>query len=218
MGRQPIEPGNTTPLSVQVEKLVHTLRPVAAEMVKADERATVVIATDGIPNSPGNFLHQMKQLQQLPVWVIVRLCTSEDNIVEYWSNLDKSLEAPLEVLDDLQGEAREVSRCNSWLTYAPQLHTARMFGLRNLLFDRLDEAPLSPSQVKQFCELLLGCGPLPEPELDSAAFLQQLKVAVKAAGKVYDPLRRRMRPWVNMTRLTLKLLAWQHLGACGRCF
>ena len=93
-----------------------------------------------------------------------------------------------------------------------------MFGLRNLLLDRIDDAPLSPSQVKQLCELILGCGPLPEPELDSAAFLQQLKVAVKAAGKVYDPLRRSMKPWVNMTHLRLKLLAWQYLGACGRCF
>ena len=37
------------------------------------------------------------------------------------------------------------------------------------IFDVIDEAELLPSQIKTFCEALLGCPSLPEPELDPLA-------------------------------------------------
>ena len=72
--------------------------------------------------------------------------------------------------DDEFGEAEEVHALNGWLSYGPLLHRAREFGMHNKIFDILDEQALVPSQVKQYCETLLGCGVLPEPEADLAAF------------------------------------------------
>ena len=43
-------------------------------------------------------LHCMEQ--------VVRLCTDEDRIVEYWNNIDAQLEVDMDVLDDLSGRGR----------------------------------------------------------------------------------------------------------------
>jgi hypothetical protein len=52
----------------------------------------------------------MRPLQQLPVWVVIRLCTNEDRMVEYWNNIDSVIELNMDVIDDPQGEAAEIHR------------------------------------------------------------------------------------------------------------
>ena len=52
----------------------------------------------------------MRPLQQLPVWVVVRLCTNEDKMVNYWNNIDSAIELNMDVIDDPQGEALEIHR------------------------------------------------------------------------------------------------------------
>lgn len=195
-------PGGTTPLTEAVMRVVAMIEPHARELRACGETVTVILATDGLPNDSRTFELAMQQLQRLPVWLVVRLCTDDDKIVEYWNSLDEQLEMPLEVLDDLQSEAQEVTSNNGWLTYAPQLHTARLFGLPGKLFDAIDETALTPSMIKEFIEDLLGCSELPEPEVDANSFVDAVRSKLRELPEVLNPRSMQMQPWVDVRRLS----------------
>ena len=76
--------------------------------------------------------------------------------------------------------------------------------MHDKLFDLLDEAALLPSQVRQFCELLLGV-PLPAPDVDAAAFVEALRAAMKPMPPVFDPLSGRLKPWIDVNMLKRQL-------------
>lgn len=83
--------------------------------------------------------------------VVIRLCTNEDRVREYWNKVDSHLELEMDVLDDLQAEAEEIFRLNPWLTYGEPLHRLREWGVSVKEIDLLDEALLSADQMKAVC-------------------------------------------------------------------
>ena len=80
------------------------------------QKAAVIIATDGL-STDGDVAEAMKPLQRLPVWVVIRLCTSDATVVEYWNHIDKQLELEMDVIDDVNCDGVQVEKVNPWLTY-----------------------------------------------------------------------------------------------------
>merc|ERR1711988_594224 len=109
-------------------------------------RTVLVIATDGLPTSQGyaptdtakaEVVQVMRQLSvDLPVFLVIRLCTDEDDVVAFYNRIDEEEELLLEVIDDLESEAQEIcDKGNDWLTYSPMIHMIREGGTFVKLFD-----------------------------------------------------------------------------------
>lgn len=112
-----LEPRGLTPLAAATNRITAKIVPMAPALMMKNQRVCVVIATDGTPTDDG-FQEALGRLQALPVWVVVRLCTDEDSVIDYYNDLDAAMEAPMEVLDDLLGEAHEVCKLNRWCATA----------------------------------------------------------------------------------------------------
>merc|ERR1712224_266562 len=142
-------------------------------------------------------------MSELSVFVVIRLTTDDDNVISYYNDLDEELEWPLEVLDDIENEAKEIrQQGNGWLTYSPLLHRIREGGTFVKLFDLLDERQLTPTEVSLFTQLLLrreGDAPMPRT---AEEFCKALRAAVYEAPLVYNPITQRMVPPVDVLQVS----------------
>jgi len=116
-GLADLEPRGLTPLAAATNLITAKIVPMAPGLMMKNQRVCVVIATDGHPTDEG-FQAALGRLQALPVWVVVRICTDEDSVIDYYNDLDAAMEAPMEVLDDLCSERR--TRCASSTAGAPR--------------------------------------------------------------------------------------------------
>lgn len=146
-------PAGGTPLCSHIRDIADSIRSVEADLRATGQRVCVIIATDG-EASDGDIREALRPLKALPCWVILRLCTGEQRILDYWNAIDQELELNMDVLDDLVGEAKEVVRCNPWLSYAEPLHRLREFGVSLKEMDLLGESLLSKEHLKKICRLM----------------------------------------------------------------
>ena len=119
-----LSPGGGTPLCQHIREVVAEIASMASALRADGRKVTLVITTDGEAND-GSLAEAMEPLKDLPVWVVLRLCTDEAAVVDYWAGIDQVLELNIDVLDDLGSEAAEVRKVNPWLLYGEPLHRLR---------------------------------------------------------------------------------------------
>ena len=159
---------------------------------------------DSTDEEQQEFILHMKALQALPVWIVVRLCTDDQSVVNYYNQLDAMLELPLEVIDDYFGEAREIQKVNPWLNYTLPLHRCREMGYHHRIFDLLDERLLNKDELKEFVELLFGQGILisfPDIHINWKEFASNLTKEVELEGKQFNPMTKKHMSWFDMKQL-----------------
>jgi len=209
-------PTGRTPLCEQIRQVVARIQPQAAALRASGQKVAIVIASDGAATD-GNIEEAMRPLQSMPVWVVVRLCTDDEKVVQYWNQIDEDLELDMDVIDDLSGEAAEVAEHNRWLTYSASLHRLREWGSTSKILDILDEKTLGISEMKELVELILGdtAMDLPNPQLDYIAFETALKLLQEQTKQVWDPLRNRKCPWFDERKLRQTYDKGVSAGGCN---
>lgn len=207
------QPSGCTPLTSHILEIHGEVSKMAPELTRSGMKVAIVVATDGLPTDErgyggashnSEFVDALRMLEGLPVWVVIRLCTDDDNVVSFYNDLDGQLELSLEVLDDFRGEAEEVTNQNPWLNYGLPLHRLREFGCHNRLLDMLDERPFLKSDIRDFFFLLFGrenFDGLADPSVDWDAFVQDISRVLQTESYQYNPMTERSSPWINMARL-----------------
>jgi hypothetical protein len=206
-------PSGATPLAKHVTHIRNFVTPMASQLQREGKLISVILATDGLPSDDnGNeghvifdqFVQALKSLEGLPVWIVVRLCTDDDRVFDFYNSIDAQLSLPYDVLDDFFGEALEVYLRNPWLNYALPLHRFRESGLYFHVLDALDEEALPFRDLHQLCVILFQHGQsLPDPARDWLAFLHRLAPLLSQEKWHYNPITKTLGPWIDLRRLHL---------------
>lgn len=207
------QPGGVTPLTQHLKEIRASIMAMDPTLRQNGGKVAVVIATDGVPSNDfggsddvvkREFMDAMKSLEGLPIWIVVRLCTDDESIVDFWENLDNNLEMNLDVLDDFLSEAAEVHKVNPWLNYGLPLHRMRELGFYHRLFDLLDERRFTKDEVREFCVLLFGRSSMdgvPDPEADWKIFVERISRLNDGEQKQWNPTSKKMEKWIDLSQL-----------------
>ena len=192
-------PGGGTPLCRHISEVINKVRENESELRRTGQKACIIIATDG-ESSDGDLAKAMAPLQHLPVWVVIKLCTDDTRVVEYWNAIDEKLEIDIDVLDDMSGESSEVYNVNPWLNYCEPIHRMREFGVPLREMDLLDERLLSADQARQVISILydISLTELPHPEADFEGLVRRIEALNRDYGKYYSLHYKRMLPLIDI--------------------
>jgi hypothetical protein len=209
-------PSGGTPLCRHINDVVNYLRHHEQEFRQNGQVASLVICTDGV-SSDGDVTVAMRPLKQLPVMIVVRLCTDSDDVVAYWDRVEKDLEMDLDIIDDFFGEGKGVYEHNPWINYGEPLQRLREFGVKVKELDMIDEKLLTVQQMQKFLGYLFNCRSqdVPDPQFDWATFETWVANQLKALPLTYNPnsTSTGVEPWIDMR----KLRACYHPNDGGCC-
>jgi len=222
-----IQPGGPTPLVERLKEIYSRIEREHAALVQAEQQVIVIIATDGLPTSAisgtsttldkRQLAEMIRRLAgKLPVHIVIRLTTDDEDVVDFYNKLDEELEMPLEVIDDMKSEAKEIrTQGNGWFAYSPMIHMMREQGTFVKLFDLLDERRLMPMEALLLARMMLQESKdtsVPRDPEELCVFAERFLAKAKP---VYNPLWRGKGPCIHVSSLRRALIPWrQRVAAC----
>lgn len=207
---QNTQPDGVTLLTQHIEAIRETVTAMQPQLTQNGTKIAIVIATDGMPSDEEGysyasvkqeFVDALRSMEGLPVKIVVRLFTDEEEVVQFWNDLDSQLELSLDVLDDFVSEAREIYKKNPWLTYGLPLHRIREMGFQHPSFDLLDERKLSRDEVRDFLHILFGSFEAPDPQGDWKGFTEAVELLMAKEKDQWNPVHGKIMPWIDTEQL-----------------
>jgi hypothetical protein len=146
-------PRADSPICKAVNEVVTKMRAMEAGLRESGKKALLVILTDGA-SSDGDVVAALKPLEGMPVQIIIRVSTDDNVVIEYWNNVNTSIDINVLMLDEIEHEGVQIEEVNSWLTYGPALHRAREYGAALSFLDNVDYCQLSQEDIKSTVQML----------------------------------------------------------------
>ena len=143
------------------------------------------------------FIDAMKALESLSVDVTIIL---GETMIPFLNVLDSELERSKIVPGHLS-EANEIGKYQKWLNYSTHLHRCRKFGCTTQELEVLNKRKLTVSEMRNYCEFLFD-EDFPDPTDDWAAFTETLQHAMEYEHEQWNPLKRKLMPWIDIKKLT----------------
>ena len=169
------------------------------------------ILTDGIPNCKLRFENRLKNLSKnYNIFLVINLCTDDEDIIDYYNDLDKTIGNELsgmDVIDDLETEQKEVMCAgNNFITYSNEIHICRMAGCYSIISDLLDEESLKLFYINKLCKELVGC-PKDLPHWENRVeYIQQLNSLNK---NVYNLHLEKFTPLLYTSKIDWMIWTYQ---------
>eukprot|EP00942_MAST-04A_sp_MAST-4A-sp1_P012220 g12220.t1 len=192
-------PSGSTPLCRHIKEVITKFQTMEAELRRQNKSVSMTIFTDGMATD-GDIVDALRPLEDFPARTVVRLCTDDTPIVNYWNNIDSRLENfNVDVLDDFFKECDEVMKKNPWLNYAEPIHCIREFGVHFAELDRIDEKALCDDEIKRLLAIILGgrSDDYPHPA-DKKVFIQYMLKKLKANPDLFNPSLRKKTPLIRL--------------------
>lgn len=206
------EPSGTSPLTRALAEIREEIQVLAPYLQLNDKKVYVIISTDGLPTKNGKtspeatneFLAELRSLELYPVWVIIRLCSSDEETISFYKGLDNELERNVDVILPLSNEMRRVKSVNSWLNYTYPLQYCREIGSHLRLFDIINERALTLDEVITLCKILFGndeMDDLPDAHVDWKGFSIGLGRILENQEVMWNPHSNRLEKQINLGSL-----------------
>lgn len=201
-------PRGVTEMTKLVLGIHEDIRKEESRLNRQGKKIAVVLTTDGVPTDvtgmrqgpdiKAEFEEAVTNLLQLPVCTVLRLCTDERKVVDYFNSLDCVPEPCFDVIEDWRQEALQVRKHNPWLNYRYQLHLLRTIGCPIKEFDLLDEAPLTEREMRRFVSMLLGMNPDTHQKDTIDEFLIAVEGFLERIKDQLDPIQGKPSAWLNV--------------------
>ena len=169
------------------------------------------IITDGEPNDKRQFENELRYIaNNYNIFLVINLCTDNDNTIDYYNDLDTKIGSELgglDVVDDIEGEQKEIIKAgNTFITYSYDIHVCRMAGCNSVVSDLLDEYILSVFHSNKLVKELLG-SPNDLPHwTDRENYIKKVKEYNK---KVYNLYYKKETDLINVNKLNNMIYFWE---------
>lgn len=208
-------PRGCTPVTERLRRIREQLQPQAMELARNGQQVIVVLVTDGLPSPDGRRIEHEPLIQELrrysmdlPAHLVVRLCTDDDKVADFYNQVDAEVELQLEIVDDMKAEAQECYRSgNRFVVYSELLQLLREGGTFLKILDLVDERRLEPMEVALFCQLIIRKPDDPPLPSDPKEFLVEVHRQLSQCQDVYDVLYQRWGPPLRFNEVEKAVLS-----------